>query len=244
LSYWECDLGQIIKNYERSIIVSCDVKNINDLLNLVTQTCDVDGIGGYKIGSILTMRYGIDKLVETIREFTDKPIIYDHQKAMTDIPDLADDFVSTVKELGVDALIGFPQSGPLTEEAWIKACTYHNLEVIIGGEMTHPKYKRSEGGYLADEALDEIYLLAARLGVNNFVVPGTLPARVKHYREIMEPIVKDLTFYSPGFIAQGGVITEIAEVAGRKWHAIVGRAIYTAKNIKAAAEEMTKNLLK
>jgi orotidine-5'-phosphate decarboxylase len=234
-------MGTIIKRYERSVIVACDVRTISELENLVRQTCDVEGIGGYKVGSILAIRCGLPEVVRSIRNFTDMPVLYDHQKSMTDIPDLAEEFVSTVKDSGVDALIGFPLSGPLTLERWIEACKENDLEVIVGGEMTHPKYKKSEGGYLADEALDDIYLSAARFGINNFVVPGNKKERVLHYREILQ-FVQDLTFYAPGFVAQGGVITDIAKIAGPRWHAIIGRVIYSAKNIRAAAEEMTRQL--
>lgn len=235
-------MGRIIKKYDRSIIVACDVRTLAELENLVKQTYDVEGIGGYKIGSILAVRYGLPSVVKVIRGITDMPILYDHQKSMTDIPDLAEEFISTVKDSGVDALIGFPLSGPLTEEKWIEACKKYNLEVVIGGEMTHPKYKKSEGGYITDEALDEIYLLAAKMGVNNFVVPGTRKERVMHYRKILD-FVSDLTFYAPGFIAQGGAISDVAKVAGSRWHAIVGRAIYAARDIRVAAEEMVRQLL-
>jgi len=234
-------MGKIIK-LNQSIIVACDVKDVNKLKELISQTCDVEGIGGYKLGSILVIKYGLPKLVETIRKFTDLPVIYDHQKAMTDIPEIGKEFINAVKDAGVNALIGFPQSGPKTEEVWIKNAKEINLEVIIGGEMTHEKYKTSEGGYIADEALDEIYLLAARLGVNNFVVPGTRKERVIHYREILR-FVPELTFYAPGFIAQGGVISDVAKAAGQKWHAIIGRAIYESNNMRAAAKELTKQLI-
>jgi len=160
-------MGRIIK-YDKSVIVACDVNNIEDFQKLIEQTHDVKGIGGYKVGAILTIRYGLPKLVEVIRKLTDLPVIYDHQKAMTDIPDLGKDFAKVVKEAGINAMVGFPQSGPETQEAWIKACKDVELEVIVGGEMTHPKYKRSEGGYIADEALDEIYLLAAKIGSKQF----------------------------------------------------------------------------
>jgi orotidine-5'-phosphate decarboxylase len=170
------------------------------------------------------------------------PIIYDHQKSMTDIPDLAEEFILAVKEAGIDALIGFPLSGPLTEERWIESCQKNNLEVIIGGEMTHPKFIKSEGGFISDEALNEIYLIAAKMGVNNFVVPGTKKERVLHYRELLKN-VKDLTFYAPGFVTQGGMISEVAKVAGPRWHAIVGRAIYGSRDIRSAAIEMTSQLL-
>jgi len=231
---------KIIK-YERSVIVACDVKTLKELENLIKQTCDVEGIGGYKIGSILAVRYGLPKVVKSIRKFTDLPILYDHQKGMTDIPDIAEDFVLTVKDSGVEALIGFPLSGPLTEKKWIEACKKNDLVVIIGGEMTHPKFIKSEGGYVSDEALDEIYLLAAKMGVNNFVVPGTKKERVLHYRELLKS-VKDLTLYAPGFVAQGGMISEVAKVAGPRWHAIVGRAIYGSKDIRSTAKEITNQL--
>ena len=49
-------------------------------------------------------------------------------------------------------------------------------------------------------------------------------------------------FYSPGLIAQGGNITKSAHAAGETWHAIVGRALYNAKDIHNAAKELVKNL--
>ena len=107
--------------YDRSVIPACDVKTIEEFRRLIEQTCDVNGIGGYKIGSLLTIRYGLSTLVRVVREFTDLPVIYD-QKAMTDLPDIGKDFATAVKDAGADALIGFPQSGATTEEVWIQAC--------------------------------------------------------------------------------------------------------------------------
>jgi len=237
-------MSRIIK-YERSVIPACDVETIQDLTRLVRQTHDIDGIGAYKVGAILTIRYGLPALIQTVREFTDLPVIYDHQKAMTDIDDLGKGFAAVVKNAGASAMIGFPQSGPATEESWIKASKEVGLEVIVGGEMTHPKYRRSEGGYIADESLDEMYLLAARLGVNNFVVPGNKTERVLHYKEMLRPLIGEhLIFYAPGFVAQGGIITDVAKAAAGSWHAIVGRAIYLAKDVRQAAREMTSQLSK
>lgn len=228
---------------ERSIIPACDVRTIEEFRRLIEQTHKVSGIGGYKVGSVLTISYGLPELVKTVRDYTKLPVIYDHQKAMTDIPDLGRDFVEAVKEAGADAMIGFPQSGPATEEAWIKSCNDLGLDVIVGGEMTHPKYKKSDGGYLSDEALDQMYLLATQMGVTNFVVPGNRAERVSHYRELLSSSVGDrLSFYAPGFVAQGGVIADAAKAAGNSWHAIVGRGIYAAKDIRVATQEMTSQL--
>lgn len=236
-------MGKIIK-YDKSIVIACDVENIRKLRELIRETYDIEGIGGYKIGSVLAIYYGLKKVVNAIREFTDLPIIYDHQKAMTDIPDLGEKFVKKVKDSGCNALIGFPLAGPVTQESWIKACKELNVEPIIGGEMTHPKYRYSEGGYIVDDSLDRIYLLAAEMGVNNFVVPGNKIDRVTHYRKILElRNIDNLTFFSPGFVAQGGKITETAKVAGDSWHAIIGRPIYTAKDIRKTAKEYTKEII-
>jgi len=232
---------RIIK-FERSIIPACDVETLEELKRIVEGTCGVDKIGGYKIGFSLGLSHSLPKVVETIRNFTELPIIYDHQKAGTDIPDLGQKFAETCKNAGVDAVILFPQSGPATQEAWIKACHDIGLGVLVGGEMTHPKFKRSEGGFIDDNALDEIYSNGANFGVTNFVVPGNRIDRISHYRTILEKKVKDLTFFAPGFVAQGGEITEAAKAAGKSWHAIVGRGIYKAEDVRKAAEELTSKL--
>jgi orotidine-5'-phosphate decarboxylase len=232
----------IIKE-KRSVIPACDVRTLADLRRLVKLTSDVKGIGGYKVGAILAISCGLPESVRVIREFTDLPIIYDHQKGMTDIPDIGKVFAESVKDSGIDAVIGFPLAGPATQRAWTKVCQDVGLGVIIGGEMTQPEYRRSEGGYLSDEAIDQIYLNGARQGVTCYVIPGNRTERVIHYRELLTPRVKDdLTFFSPGFVSQGGMISDTAKVAGGSWHAIVGRAIYGAEDVHAAAEEMTRSL--
>ena len=49
-------------------------------------------------------------------------------------------------------------------------------------------------------------------------------------------------FYCPGFEKQNGKISEVANIAGDSWHAIIGRAIYESKNIKKATKKFTKQL--
>jgi orotidine-5'-phosphate decarboxylase len=236
-------MTRIIK-HRNSVIIACDVESIHILSELVNQTHDVSGIGAYKVGFSLIIRYGLSVVVQEIRKITDLPIIYDHQKAMTDIDSVGDSFAKAVKESGADALIGFPQAGPSTEEAWLEACKHYKLPAIIGGEMTHPKFKQSEGGFIADESLDLIYRLAAEKGVLDFVVPGNRIQRVEHYRDLLLPLVgSGVTFYAPGFITQGGEVTEMAKALNKySWHAIIGRAIYDATDKKAAAVKLTSQL--
>ena len=233
-------MGKIIQR-ERSIIPACDV-SLDMYEEIVKETADVEGIGGYKIGFFLGLNYGLPKIVEITRRYTNKPIIYDHQKAGTDIPDMGKKFMDVCKRSGVDAVILFPQAGPETERAWIESAFEKDLGVIVGGLMTHPKYVRSEGGYLADESIMEIYLNAMDLGVTDFVVPGNRPNDIRKIKEVLESKGVSPIFYAPGFVAQGGEISEAAKVAGNKWHAIVGRGIYKAEDKKRAALELTSKL--
>ena len=73
---------------KKSIIPSCDVDSLEKLDKLVKSTCSVKGIGSYKIGFELVIPFGMEKVVKTIRKHTKLPIIYDHQKAGTDIPEI------------------------------------------------------------------------------------------------------------------------------------------------------------
>ena len=232
-------MPQIIK-LQKSIIPSCDVSDLSELRNLVKETCSVEGIGAYKIGLELALRFGIPAVVSEIRKQTNLPIIYDHQKAATDIPELGEKFAKAVK--GVDAVILFPLTGPETEKAWIKACKKAKLGIIVGGEMTHKGLLESEGGFINEKGTFAIYEIAVKEKINDFVVPGNKPEKIKLYKAFLEARGIKPIFYSPGLIAQGGNITESAKAAGEKWHAIVGRALYDAKDINKAAKELVRNL--
>lgn len=135
-------MGKIIQR-KNSIIPACDVQ-LDLYEKIVKDTAGIDGVGAYKVGFELGLKHGLPKVVELAREYTNKPIIYDHQKAGTDILATGKNFARTVKNADVDAVILFPQSGPETEKAWIEAAFERDLDVIIGGLMTHPKYVRSE----------------------------------------------------------------------------------------------------
>ena len=226
---------------DKSIIPSCDVATLEQLEELVKATCNVKGIGAYKIGLELVIPYGMKKVLEIIRKHTSLPVIYDHQKAGTDVPFVGKKFIQACK--GVDAVIIFPQAGPESEKAFIKAAMEEGMKIIVGGEMTHPAYLEADGGFLRDDAPERMYRIAAELGVTDFVVPGNKPDKIRKYREMLEEMGIEPTFYSPGLVAQGGEITDSAKAAGKRWHAIVGRGIYQAEDMTKAAEELTKELI-
>ena len=235
-------LEQKVVNREKSVVIACDVPTLESFEDLVKQTADIDGIGGYKVGFELGLGFGLPRVVEVARKYTDKSIIYDHQKAGTDIPDTGKNFARVCRDAGVDTVIFFPQAGPETERAWIYQALNHGLKVIVGGRMTHKAYAVSEGGFIQDEKAIEIYRIAARAGVNNFVVPGNKLDVIKTIREIIEGEGITPTLYAPGFVAQGGKISEAAGVAGNYWSAIVGRGIYEAQDRRAATLEHVRML--
>lgn len=228
-----------IINQKKSIIPSCDVDSLEKLSELVKATCSVAGVGAYKIGFGLVIPFGMGRVVKTIRKITKLPIIYDHQKAGTDIPEMGEKFMRACK--GVDAVILFPQAGPETEAAWIKAAQQAEMNVIIGGEMTHQAYLKEAGGFIDDNAPKRIYEIAASMGVADFVIPGNKPGKSLEYAKIIKNKIKEPAFYSPGLIAQGGKVSDLAKKLDR-WHAIIGRAIYESKDMEKAAEEFAKSL--
>jgi len=237
-------LDQRVIEADKSVVVACDVESIEHFEELVKQTADLPGIGGFKVGFELGLAYGLPRVMEAARKHTNKPVIYDHQKAATDIPETGKKFARVCKSSGIDTVIFFPEAGPETERAWIYHALNQGLKVIVGGRMTHPAYAVSEGGFITDAGALEMYKIAARAGVNNFVVPGNKPDVIKSVRALIESEGVTPVFYAPGFIAQGGKIDEATKVAGDSWHAIVGTAIYASDNMRKAAEAATSQIVK
>ncbi len=108
--------------------------------------------------------------------------------------------------------------------------------------MTHPAYAVSEGGFITDDGAMEMYRIGARAGIRDFVVPGNKPETIQQIKDVVEAEGVKPIFYAPGFIAQGGSISDAAKIAGERFHGIVGRGLYAAKDIRAAAVEHTSQL--
>jgi len=230
---------------DRSVVIAADVGDGVELMNILDAIREIPGIKSLKIGIDQGLR-GLESVVATIKSHN-LVVIYDHQKAGNDIPDMGANFAKKLKAAQVDAAILFPFAGPATQEAWTKACFDADLQVITGGIMTHPKFLASEGGYISDDAPFRIFQLACELGVRNFVVPGNKLPWVTNLRSLLVQELGEGNFalYAPGFITQGGDISECGKAAGPYFHAIVGSAVYKKPGIEAkrlAAIEVTKNI--
>ncbi len=209
------------------VIPALDVTELDQAVQLVARVAASPHIYGYKLGFSLGLKYGLPRVVTALRELSDKPIIYDHQKAGTDIPDTGKLFAATLAEAGIGEGILFPQAGPHTLRAWATALKEAGLEVIVGGAMTHPGYLESEGGFIRDAAATEIYRLAHELGVRRFVMPLTKPELCKKLWDAAG-LGEDCTLYSPGYGAQKGQLGPFAWVPTH--HIIVGRGLLHAED--------------
>ena len=229
---------------DRSVIVAADVES-SRLAELVKQTCLVEGIGGYKVGLELALEEGLPEVVAIVKDQTDLPLIYDHQKAGNDIPETGSRFAKVCKGAGVDAVILFPFAGAKTERDWIHASQDAELGVLVGAHMTQPEFLYSEGGSVADDAPERIFSIAVEAGVQDFVVPGNKVWYVAKYKELLDRLAGEGSYrlYAPGFVTQGGEISDFAKAAGQKWHAIVGSAIYKAVDMNEAARQMTRQMV-
>ena len=233
---------------KRSVIVSADVSDFDKLQMILEGILGIPGIEAIKVGALLGL-HNLEFAIELIKNMMGPNflVIYDHQKGGTDIPDMGAPFVRLLKNYGLDAVILFPLTGPRTQEAWTEACFNEGLTVLTGGMMTHPQFLMSEGGYIDDNAPERIYRSACDLGVRHFVVPGTKIEWVHRIRGwLLDKLGEgEFALYAPGFISQGGSITECGHAAGSEFHAIVGRYIYeqsTVEGMREAALSVTRAL--
>ena len=220
---------------KRGIIIACDVYKLEELKQLVNATDEFQEVCAYKIGFTLGLTYGLPAVVNTIRKYSDKPIIYDHQKAATDIPDTSENFMNVCADAKVDSVILFPFTGKQTEKVWIAAAKQRDLQVIVGGSMTHKGFE----DYFRQEAIIEIYKNAIKEGVTDFVVPSTKPELTRTIVEVVKNEgVQTPQFYSPGIGKQGGNLVELHRATKGNWYAIIGQTIYRSSNMKERTKEI------
>lgn len=238
-------MGTFVFRDRTGIVPACDVEDLQAMAGLVSATCELPFIQAYKIGMLLALRFGIGECVKVVREHTQLPVIYDHQKFGTDIPEITGGRVlEMLRGAGVDALIIFPLAGIRTLEATIEGCGRSGLEPMVGGEMTHPGFFVKGEGYIASEGPSQIYGHAARLGVGHFVVPATKPDQIRSYKNMLARLVPEPRFLFPGVgKGQGGDIAE-AFTAAEPFpaYAIVGRGIYAQPDQAGAAENLWKQV--
>ena len=227
---------------EHGIIVACDVDDMEALKELYNVTHDIEGIVGYKIGANLALQYGLKNIMEEV-DFS-LPVIYDHQKAGTDIPRMGEKFAKACKKAGMKGIIIFPQAGPESEKAFIDAIFANEMVPMVGGEMTHAAYLAEEGGFLMDNAPARIYEIAAKKGVEYFILPGNREEAMRRYHLMLTSMINEPKYCMPGIGTQGGSITKAFSILrGCSAYAIIGSAIYKSKDIAKAAKDFAREVM-
>ncbi len=229
----------------KGIIVAADVSTIADLGQLAGISSQVPEVVAIKVGFSLALRYGLPSVVSSVNEVCTLPVIYDHQKAATDIPAMGKPFAKICHESGVQGVIFFPQAGPKTLEAFVSSAFDLGLVPIVGLAMTHEAYLQSEGGYIDDNAPELICKIAIANGVRNFVLPGTKPDITKNFSKNFLTPIQPAIIMMPGIGSQGGSIDHAFEAAkGHYPFAIIGSAIYNAPDPQKALEKFATEMEK
>jgi orotidine-5'-phosphate decarboxylase len=228
---------------EKGIILAADVPDLDSLKRLVETCATFSEIIAIKVGFMLGLRYGLPAVVTAVREVATTPVIYDHQKAGTDIPQMGKPFAAVCRDAGVRAVIFFPQAGPRTLEGFVSAAFDSGLIPIVGLVMTHAAYLKSEGGYIVDEAPELMAKTAVDLGVKDFVLPGTKPEIVKSFAGGSLSTVKTASIMMPGIGSQGGSLRIAFRAAlPHRRFAIIGSAIYASKEPRSAVENFIQEM--
>ncbi|MDR3470019.1 MAG: hypothetical protein P4M07_29175 [Xanthobacteraceae bacterium] len=212
---------------DMGIVPALDIESHDHLERVVRETAKRDGVAGYKLGLTSVLRFGLAESVRRLRDLTDLPIIYDHQKAGPDMPDMAVKYTAMCKEADVDGLILFPVAGPTAVDSFAGEAIRAGLVPFVGGEIPVPDYGVSGGGYMLDDALDRILVRAVHNKVDHFVLPAHDRDKIVRWSKWIAANVASPLVVLTGFGALGGSIevSFAAAAACQRRFAIVGRLI-------------------
>jgi orotidine-5'-phosphate decarboxylase len=230
---------------DMGILPALDIDSHEHLELVVRETSNCEGVAGYKLGLTSVLRFGLAESVRRLRDLTDLPIFYDHQKAGPDMPDMAEKYTAMCKEADVDGLILFPVAGPTAVDAFVGEAVRAVLIPVVGGEIPVPDYGVSGGGYMLDDALDRILVRAVHNKADHFVLPAHDLAKIQRWSKWIAANVDSPLVLLTGFGALGGSIETSCAAASvcKRRFAIVGRLITGAKSPRDAAAKLYEQML-
>ena len=175
-------------------------------------------IYAFKVGALLEME-GLKSVISQIREYSQLPIIIDHQK-LADIPSIIKKFVEKIASFEVDGVILLGYVGPISITTFIESCQDQGLANYIVAEMSH----QGASEYIKETTHQNIVRLARELNATGVVCPATKTKSIQNCSEILKG--STLGIMSPGHGPQGGG-ADSAVKAGADW-IVVGRSFYTS----------------
>jgi orotidine-5'-phosphate decarboxylase len=232
-------------NLDHGIVIECNFSSIKKLESIVESTNDLDFVVGYKVGAELAIASTISDVVQTIRKFTNLPIIYDHQKFGADDPGFCgSSFLETIKGAGIDAVFIFPFGGIASLKAAVDKSIETGLIPVVGGDMVHKGFITEDKGYLESSAPQKMYLDGADMGTVHFVIPCTRLDRMRIYCRRLESMVNNPVLFitGVGLDVCDDLIKACEVVKQHRSYAVIGKEITGEENYRRAAQEIWKKM--
>jgi orotidine-5'-phosphate decarboxylase len=230
---------------EAGIIPALDLDDAERLKRIVAATCEVEGVVGYKLGAVIALRLGLGPAIDAVRQLTDLPVLYDHQKAGTDIPSMSDGFTKACRDAGADGLVLFPLAGREAVRQFAERTRQRGMTPLVGGELPYPEYRARHGGFVHDGALARILDEATGVGVDHVIIPANDPKKVRRHTGAVRRRVARPSVFLPGIGTLGGSIdAAFAAAEGCRRYAIIGRSIVAARRPATMARRFAEEALK
>lgn len=189
---------------KNGILIDLNYPEKSKVAEAISSTKDLDFVVGYRVGPIPVLKNGLDKIADILRDRADKPVIYDHQKFGSDVPDICSGkILDYIKESGFDAIVILPLSGKEVLESIITKCTKINLLPIVCGDLPYHGYFLAEGGYITTDIQQRIYLGAASLGVSHLMMSCNRMDKIKIYCHQLDAIVGQLKIFITAISSPG-----------------------------------------
>lgn len=187
--------------FEQKNGVIIDLGYLQDkfLIDAIDATNSIPFVVGYKIGALPVLEAGLKDTLRSIRKISSKPLLYDHQKLGSDLPDIYKGrILDLIKSYGADGVFLFPLGGKEVLEAIINKCIEIELIPVVCGDLSYKGFFAEEGGYIDIDVQQRIYLDAASYGVSHFMMSCNRVDRIKIYCHQLGGIIGQLKLIFTG----------------------------------------------
>ena len=187
--------------FEQKNGVIIDLGYLQDkfLIDAIDATNSIPFVVGYKIGALPVLEAGLKDTLRSIRKISSKPLLYDHQKLGSDLPDIYKGrILDLIKSYGADGVFLFPLGGKEVLEAMINKCIEIELIPVVCGDLSYKGFFAEEGGYIDIDVQQRIYLDAASYGVSHFMMSCNRVDRIKIYCHQLGGIIGQLKLIFTG----------------------------------------------
>jgi orotidine-5'-phosphate decarboxylase len=185
-----------IFNLKNGIMIDINDPEQTIIENILAVTKELDYVAGYRIGARLAIKNGLKDAVSLIKKHTSKPLLYDHQKFGSEVPEISSsDILDDVRDCGVDGIVILPLAGMRALDSIINKCNKIELLPVVCGDLSYYGYFNSEGGYIESNIQQKIYLDAANFGVSHMIMSCNRVERIKIYCNQLNAIISRLKIF-------------------------------------------------